>query len=476
MKVVFSIALFFTLAFSQGQESAFIRTYGSSDFNYGKGIIALADTSYIICGNRSSFGANGSIWLFRVDSVGAFIWETYIDQYASAIVEDIAWYNDTSFVICGTVLINANYQIFAAKVTIDGEILWEKLLGSNTWNYGNSIVTDEYTSIWLTGYSMPEDSLDTDAIIYQLNGDNGDSLKFKRWDIDFSDKGIYIDTITDYLTWVTQTEDINGDSIISTIWKLDYNLDSIWTFSVGNDSVDYKIRCLDQDTLNRIWYAGGILHDTTSSLDESFLFGCIDTNGIFQFSYNGSINANKFIQRMIIDSTSVVYAIGPTHDNGISFGNSDFGVFRDSAGYHYFHYYGEVHNDYGEDLDFSLDGGLVLIGSTSNYSTQVSTILLIKLGPAFEYNDVDHIHYAEIDEIISQGNVIVFPNPSEGIFQLKTELQYQSYQVTDIFGRIIQSGEQINNSKLNLVGNSHGIYFLRLKTKEEIHTFKLLLQ
>lgn len=473
MKAVFSLILLLIISLGFGQ-SSFIRTYGSSDFNYGKGILALPDTSYIICGNRSFNGSNGSIWLFRVDSLGAFIWEKYINQYDAAFVEDIAWFDDTSFVICGTVLENNDYNVFAARYSISGNKIWEQTVGTPSWDYSKAIVSDSSYTLWITGYTTPYDTFNTDAFIYTLNGINGDSLSYTRFDFSYTDIGNYIDTFASSLVFITESTDLNADSCISTVWFMDKSLNEIWHINFGSDSVDYNIYCSGRDTYSRLWIAGGFQHDTAAK--EYFFYALIDTSKIIIFDRHGTIQGNKYSRRMVINDHSVVYTIGPTNDGYLNFGNSDFGLVIDNSGSGSTRYYGELQNDYGEDIDLSLDGGLVMIGSTENYANNISSILLIKVDSTLTYNDTNYIHYAAISENKLDQQLFAYPNPSNSIFNFELNFQYSAFTVSDLFGRIIKKGYSLPGNTLDLSQEPSGIYFLSLYSIDRIHTIKLFLQ
>ena len=68
----------------------------------------------------------------------------------------------------------------------------------------------------------------------------------------------------------------------------------------------------------------------------------------------------------------------------------------------------------------------------------------------------------------------IFPNPGEGIFELKISHpeQVEEIFVTDMMGRKILTVE--NESRIDLKENSSGIYFLNLKTENEVLVKKLV--
>lgn len=59
----------------------------------------------------------------------------------------------------------------------------------------------------------------------------------------------------------------------------------------------------------------------------------------------------------------------------------------------------------------------------------------------------------------------IYPNPSSGIFNIKTNLQNLDYQLISLQGQVLKVGA-IQYNKLNLSKYSKGIYFLQLKSRE----------
>lgn len=72
----------------------------------------------------------------------------------------------------------------------------------------------------------------------------------------------------------------------------------------------------------------------------------------------------------------------------------------------------------------------------------------------------------------------VYPNPSEGVYYINTqEYKVQSWDVTDLNGRIVQDQIQSNASGvIDLTSLSKGIYILRVKTPDRQLTQKLIKQ
>lgn len=68
---------------------------------------------------------------------------------------------------------------------------------------------------------------------------------------------------------------------------------------------------------------------------------------------------------------------------------------------------------------------------------------------------------SSIDEINESENFILYPNPSTGLFQIKTQLETNSIEVFDVFGRRIFYSER-NQTEINISEFTNGIYFVQL--------------
>jgi uncharacterized delta-60 repeat protein len=67
---------------------------------------------------------------------------------------------------------------------------------------------------------------------------------------------------------------------------------------------------------------------------------------------------------------------------------------------------------------------------------------------------------------ITMSNLIVYPNPSEGVFVLESELLGIHYSIRDLQGRVVTTGTvQHNVTELNLTLEARGIYFLAIDNR-----------
>ncbi|MFC5271461.1 T9SS type A sorting domain-containing protein [Adhaeribacter terreus] len=96
--------------------------------------------------------------------------------------------------------------------------------------------------------------------------------------------------------------------------------------------------------------------------------------------------------------------------------------------------------------------------------------------------EVQRIAFIEgIKENILQNNVVVFPNPSNSLFNLKVPTTTRNYsvEVTDLTGKLVKQQTVTNNSgttQLNLNGTAKGIYILKIASEGNVATRKLIVE
>jgi hypothetical protein len=86
-----------------------------------------------------------------------------------------------------------------------------------------------------------------------------------------------------------------------------------------------------------------------------------------------------------------------------------------------------------------------------------------------------------VKENILQSNVVVYPNPSSGLFNLKVPASTRNYsvEVTDLTGKVVKQQKVNNNSgaeQLSLNGAAKGIYILKIASEGNVATRKLIIE
>ena len=82
-----------------------------------------------------------------------------------------------------------------------------------------------------------------------------------------------------------------------------------------------------------------------------------------------------------------------------------------------------------------------------------------------------------IDEIESTFNTSIYPNPTKGIFNIKTDANKLEVEVSNLMGRILTTTIVRNGlQQINLSNHAKGIYFVKLKSGEKVKQLKVIVQ
>lgn len=79
------------------------------------------------------------------------------------------------------------------------------------------------------------------------------------------------------------------------------------------------------------------------------------------------------------------------------------------------------------------------------------------------------------DQLLDSDALTIYPNPSSDILHIKTTLQVTGFQIMDMTGILVSSGDQVSN-KIDISLLKHGIYFIRIKTNKGLALIKFAKQ
>jgi len=81
-----------------------------------------------------------------------------------------------------------------------------------------------------------------------------------------------------------------------------------------------------------------------------------------------------------------------------------------------------------------------------------------------------------ITEQNTNSETLLFPNPNNGTFQLKTDSTIKEIEIVNVFGENIYSFSNVNSSDLIHLNLSTGVYFIRIKNEQSSTTKKLIIE
>ncbi len=221
----------FLTKFSSDGTKLWTKQYGSSSSDYGNSVTTDSSGNIYITGetfgdldgNTNSGG--GDIFLTKFSSYG---WKFWTKQYGSSSSDygnSVTTDRSGNIYITGTTYgdLDGNTNrgftdFFLTKFSSDGTKLWTKQYGSGSSDYGNSVTTDSYGNIYITGtfFSRSEQNAAEDSyniFLFKFSSD-GTRLWSKLYGTNSPDIGssITIDSIGNiYITGET-FGDLDGNS------------------------------------------------------------------------------------------------------------------------------------------------------------------------------------------------------------------------------------------------------------------------
>jgi uncharacterized repeat protein (TIGR01451 family) len=130
---------------------------GGSGYENLLSLTATPDGNYLLCGSSGSSdgdpgGTHGGsdVWIVKIDPQGNIIWQksfggTNSDEGKSIVATSDGGYAFIAFTASknGDVLSNiASYALWLVKLTSDGNISWQKAIGTASINYPGAVITD----------------------------------------------------------------------------------------------------------------------------------------------------------------------------------------------------------------------------------------------------------------------------------------------------------------------------------------------
>jgi hypothetical protein len=440
---------------------------GSIDFDPGTGIQTLTSTMQ-------------DIFLLKLDSTGNFNWAFNLGGPQTDGAKSVSIDNSGDILLTGyftdtvdfdpgpsnydlaTTGINLFYDIFVAKYSTAGSLIWAKNYGGTDNDYGTAITSDLAGNICITGYF-------TDSIVF-------DSLSGELFLSPFSND-IFI-------------------------LKLNSSGDFIWSKQMGGIGIDFPM-AISVDQSGNIYSTGQYMQfadfdpgPATYLLDSmggyDIYISKLDSAGNFLWAKGIGSSSSEYVNSMVTDLNGNLYLTGwyinaldfdpgPNNFNLSSNGLSDiFDLKLNVAGdFQWAFSLGGSGRDHGNAITLDFWGNIFTTGFyNSIIDFDPGSASHLSLGGV----DVDFIQKlgqtsVGISQIITQPDFIIFPNPSSGSFTIPLKME------SDITMSIFNTSGQLisRNSFLgtNLIQKTlivpKGIYIVNLvNSSSEIVNLKLI--
>ncbi len=341
-------------------------------------------------------------------------------------------------------------DVYLAKYDPSGNVLWAQTTGDNLYDISNAVTTDPGGNVWITGYYKSATLTFGTFTLNNSASGSGDIFITK-----FSASGIplWCDTYGDVLEDVGNAicSDANGNVYLTGNYKspnLAFGTITFTNVSAGSCDV-YITKYNNAGSILWAKSAGGNFDDTGTGVTT--------------------------------DAGGNVYITGHVHSTSITFGTytvTCFGVgdgyvakYNGSGAPVYAISAGGISDDGTSSITADAGGNVYVTGyffsNTISFGTYTlnlvasSDMFVAKIGSTLD-----------IKEIASQNPISLYPNPSNGLFEIKGKgiIAFEIYN---------SLGEKIDHKPstfpvIDLSGNAKGIYFISVRLPDGILTKKMI--
>ncbi len=500
------IALVFLLVFarSYAQDSLYSKVFHTSS-------IDLKGQSVASSGDGGMVGAAQYNWMqsavFRIDSLGNTLWaknlvsSTGVVQWDNVLIKTIETLIDSSYIVAGECISSDGTKLHAvcAKISSNGDTLWTRTVTNPNMQYSSyhSAAATVDSGVVLVAKTSTSTSAGYFIVKYSANGDLLWSKVVEGLPV--TDAPCVIQSLADSSIFLSVPNSANEcavmrllsdgsidwaqrypDLVIHDIERVDSTVvflgrsSTEWLPVLIKSSIDGSIHwaksytpmfsgggpidlCVRQDssfviTSGEQAFMGFALSADQNGLGELQLNLALATFAVLESAHNGIfLVGNGPMYGVKVGSLMTNYHIGVVRADSL-LNTSDGGLFSCS---------------WGVSSTTSSDFPITPLSFTPQYSGNLSSV-----SAAFQYNDLVLNSYigcvdffGGLDENSIEKELTVFPNPSNGVFQVEQESQHTlELTITDVNGRIIlQKSMQSLHNTVDLSAEQSGIYFYHAK-------------
>ncbi len=489
IKVLLGITFLFFTCQVQAQ-GKFYNTYSDNGYDFGEGIVQLADSSYLITGASSSFYEEpAQAFILHVDKFGNRIWSKPYGGSESERGRRIFHIENDGIYVAGytSSMGSGSFDFYFFKTDLSGNLLYEKAYGgSNFEKLHDAAFVPSDSSFILVGETKSNPEEIENLYIMRLNT-NGDTLWTKQIGTLGVDIARAVKMISD-TTFVVVGDYYVSDSLMqkALLMKMHVNGSVEWLQTIGQKGAcSLNDVAVDASDLRAVGYA----RYTENNVNYSRLYGIISTLGgtVTHESMDVSATYTRYGYLTNYGSDPNKYYVTEQATIGAAQnfegGGEDAIISRIEGGYLYWTGGGVNVSSLGDDQITQLirtsDGGAVAVGYNTHGGSGGNNITLMKIGENDDFvpsystpNEGSLVFVNELDPTIQ---ISLFPNPAAEFLQIKVEsLENVNLEIRNAVGSFLEKMTFNKLTTINLSEYARGIYLVRLEIAGKSKTFKIL--
>ena len=345
------------------------KTYGGNEDDIGRSIVALSEGKSAVLGTCRSFGAQATdMCLMGLNSNGQVQWQLLLGGPKEEEARSVIKSGDGNLLVLGrskSYSQNDDFDFYLAKVTTQGEKIWEKTFGGDRDEKAGGIAIAHDGSIFVVGDSNSYKRKYNDIYIARLD-QNGEIITSYMVGSKKEDSAQAITCTKDgNMVLVGYRETGRSGDRDFFIMKLDTLGNKLWSKTYGEDDIDRLNSVVATEDGGII--ATGSTRSYKSELTDLSVMK-LDSNGTMvwhkiygfkYYEYGNSITTLSDGGFMVSGGTS-------------SLGKGDHDLymlaFDKSGSITWSHVYGGRDKDSGTGIVQLEDGSIISIGTTSSFS------------------------------------------------------------------------------------------------------------
>ena len=360
------------------------RTYGGPNCEYGKKIRPTADGGYIIVDTTESEGSGYSdVWLIKTNENGDLQWSKTFGGTQYDYGKDVRQTADGGYVITGYTYSfgNGGHDVWLIRTDGNGNLLWDETYGGGGNEYGEGVSETKDGGFIIAGCDY-HDGDDPWSELYVIKTDDQGN---QEWSNTLGDWG-------DFSWGFSVVEANDGDYVAvgftesygngrKDIWLLKFHAHGglRWHRTFGGDGFErgYSL----EQTADKGYIIAGYTSSYGNGGNDVWL---VKTDKDGQESWNRKFGGEKDDEGYsvsVCDDGGYIIS-GSTWSFGA--GNRDVWIIRtDNTGTKLWdNTYGGHSTDYSESVSTAADGGYMILGTSYSYGAGEYDIWLIRTDPA----------------------------------------------------------------------------------------------